>query len=414
MLITVEDDTRTIVTGATQEPLPHGFTRNQIAAAISTQVQELIMLPTEKCNFRCTYCYEDFELGKMSETTQRAIEQFIDHRVPDLKVLSFSWFGGEPLVAKEIILRLSKYAKQRCDEYGVAFSGGLTTNAYVLDTTLARELIELKQDFFQITLDGWKEAHDVLRKRADGRGTFDVIWQNLKGLKSISAHFEVVVRVHVRRDNQENLETLMREYAKEFFDDNRFRLDFQHLRDLGGEGGKTIIDGVTLDQLPAIEQRLRQIVIAEVRRLRDGDEAKDLARNTSSSHTTTLQDDSVVVEKAANAGESAGSQRASSQTEGAPYICYAAKPNSLLIRSNGRIGKCTVAFDDDRNDLGYLHDDGTIVINNQKLQPWIRGLASLDANVTGCPLHNMPDEVLLSPQAVVTSSRIIEFHKPTK
>lgn len=27
----------------------------------------LIILPTEKCNLRCVYCYEDFKKGKMSE-----------------------------------------------------------------------------------------------------------------------------------------------------------------------------------------------------------------------------------------------------------------------------------------------------------------------------------------------------------
>lgn len=379
------------------EVLPHGFTYAQIAAAITPQAQELILLPTEKCNFRCTYCYEDFEFGKMSEATQRAIELFIDRRVPTLRLLKFAWFGGEPLVAKDVVLRLSKYAKQKCDEHGVAFSGGLTTNAYVLDTALAQELIDLNQDFFQITLDGWQYAHDALRKRADGLGTFDIIWQNLIGLKSLSAHFEVVVRVHVRRDNQENLEILMREYAKEFFDDKRFRLDFQHLRDMGGEGGKTVIEGVTLDELRVIESRLRQIVISEVKHLRGdveaiqvGDEMLPAANGQT--------DTSIIIEKATNAGESAGSQRASEQTEGAPYICYAAKPNSLLIRSNGRIGKCTVAFDDDRNDLGYLDDDGKVVINQEKLAPWFRGIEVLDTQMTGCPMHSMPVIARMSPQ----------------
>jgi uncharacterized protein len=380
------------------ETLPHGFTYPQIAAAISPQIQELILLPTEKCNFRCTYCYEDFELGKMSDTTQRGLELFIDGRVPNLKALKFSWFGGEPLVAKDVVLRLSKYAKQKCDEHGVAFSGGLTTNAYVLDTALAQELIDLNQDFFQITLDGWQDAHDALRKRADGRGTFDIIWQNLIGLKSLSAHFEVVVRVHVRRDNQENLEILMREYAKEFFDDKRFRLNFQHLRNLGGEGGKTIIEGVTLLELPAIEARLRQIVIAEVKRLRNKNEKAFSTDNVSMPAALMQTDTSIIIEKSANAGESAGSQRASEQAEGAPYICYAAKPNSLLIRSNGRIGKCTVAFDDDRNDLGYLDDNGKIVINQEKLTPWFRGIEILDTKITGCPMHGMPVIASMSPQ----------------
>jgi uncharacterized protein len=385
-----------------QENLPHGFTRRQIALAISPKIQELILLPTEKCNFRCTYCYEDFELGKMSETTQVALERFIERRIPDLNLLKFSWFGGEPLVAKDVVLRLARFAKEKCDAHGVTFSGGLTTNAYILDAALARELIELHQDFFQITLDGWQEGHDALRKRADGRGTFDTIWHNLKQLRSLELSFEVVVRVHVRRDNQENLEILMKEYAKEFFDDKRFRLDFQHLRDMGGEGGKSVQNAVTRNELPLIEKRLRQIVLSEVYRLRGTRITAPLTEKVTDATIdpdSALQIDStIIIVKAENSGESAGSQRASEQSAGAPYICYAGKPNSLLIRSNGRIGKCTVAFDDDRNDIGYLDGDGKIVINHEKLAPWYRGLEVLDTQITGCPVHNMPLPATLSPQ----------------
>ncbi len=420
--------------------LPHGYTHRQIAEALSPQIQELILLPTEKCNFRCTYCYEDFELGKMTETTQAAVEAFLTERIPKLKILRFSWFGGEPLVAKDVVLRIAKHAKALCDQHGVKFTGGLTTNAYVLDTVLAKQLIALHQDFYQITLDGWKEAHDVLRQRADGKGTFDAIWQNLLNLRELTEEFEVCVRVHVRRDNQENLEILMHEYAKAFYNDTRFRLDFQHLRDMGGEGGQTIIHGVTLRELPIIEARLRKIVVAEIRALRgEAPSAQEIVPNSAahadrqaaraaeraaerfddreianpkfeitSLETTMPQvapqihlpkiqaekdaqaEEGIIIQKAKNAGESAGSQRSNGEHAGAPYICYAAKANSLLIRSNGRIGKCTVHFDDERNDIGYLSEAGKIVIAQDKLRPWLRGLETLDTDITGCPIHGLP------------------------
>jgi uncharacterized protein len=92
---------------------------------------------------------------------------------------------------------------------------------------------------------------------------------------------------------------------------------------------------------------------------------------------------------AANAGESAGGERPDERNAGEPYICYAGRANSLLIRANGRIGKCTVAFHDERNDLGYLAEDGTIRIDNEKLSPWIRGLGTLDPEDTGCPIQRM-------------------------
>jgi uncharacterized protein len=370
-----------------EEELPNGFTRRQIAASISPKVLELILLPTEKCNFRCTYCYEDFELGKMSEVTISAIEQLLERRVKNLQQLRFSWFGGEPLVAKDVVLRLAKYAYDQCREHGVKFDGGLTTNAYILDKALAEQLIQLKQNFFQITLDGWREAHDEKRKRADGRGTFDVIWSNLLGLKELRLSFEVCVRVHVRRDNVSNLEILMAEFARAFQGDQRFYLDFQNLRDMGGEGGRTIENQLLIPELREIEKRLRAIYSAELNR----SVGLDIVIPTDVIQTETKQSkpESQIIWQLEGASESAGSQRPSERVDSEPYICYASRPNSLLIRSNGRIGKCTVAFDDERNDLGYIAEDGSIVVNNEKLQPWIRGLGTLDTGDVGCPIQNM-------------------------
>ncbi|PPU93786.1 hypothetical protein XalbCFBP2523_04890 [Xanthomonas albilineans] len=71
------------------------------------------------------------------------------------------------------------------------------------------------------------------------------------------------------------------------------------------------------------------------------------------------------------------------------YICYAAKPNSLMIRANGRIGKCTVALNDDRNDLGKLHADGTIEVANDKLRLWMNGFSDLSEQSLGCPLSSL-------------------------
>lgn len=327
----------------------------------------------------------------MSEETQRAIELFVDRRMEGLELLTFSWFGGEPLVAKDVVLRLSRYAKQKCDAHGVKFQGGLTTNAYVLDQALARELISLNQDFFQITLDGWKEAHDVLRQRADGRGTFDVIWQNLLGLKALDLKFEVCVRIHVRRDNIENLQILMREFALAFQGDPRFYLDFQHLRDMGGDGGKTVENAVSLMELPKIEAPLRASYRRALQELRGESLSTNVEQHLAAIH------EPPVLEKASNSGESAGSQRASEQVLGEPYICYAGKPNSLLIRSNGRIGKCTVAFEDERNDLGYLSAEGKIIANQEKYKPWFQGIEMLDTEMTGCPIKEMAKPTCASP-----------------
>ena len=102
--------------------------------------------------------------------------------------------------------------------------------------------------------------------------------------------------------------------------------------------------------------------------------------------------------RAAPGGEAAASDEATaapgaSKFGSAPepqYICYAAKANSLLIRSDGRIGKCTVALDDDRNTIGRICEDGTIELDNLKLRPWLRGLDDLSVSALACPLSGLP------------------------
>jgi uncharacterized protein len=349
------------------------FSHAQIASTLSRKIQQLIILPTERCNFRCTYCYEDFLIGKMKEPVQTALERFMDRRIPELKELSISWFGGEPLMAKEVVLRLSSYASRRCRDHGVNLSGGLTTNAYVLGFELFEELVSYDQRFFQITLDGWSDGHDVVRKLANGRGTFDRIWQNLLATRSSAENFHVQLRIHVRRDNHASLEVLLDNIAKEFGGDPRYSLDFEHLRNLGGEGGKTVDRPMSLAELREVEVGLRARYDAAVAALTPAKVA-----------LLPIEDSPGV--SAIPIGEVRpidGSEAA------APYICYASKPNSLLIRADGRIGKCTVALNDDRNTIGRVNLDGTLTIDNGLLQPWVRGLSDLDPKALECPLSGL-------------------------
>lgn len=347
------------------------FSHGQIASILSPKIQQLIILPTEKCNFRCTYCYEDFQIGKMKEAVQLSIERFITRRVSELTHLSIDWFGGEPLVAKKVVLRLASHASRLCQDQGVSFRGGLTTNAYLLEPDLFAELVSYDQRFYQITFDGWEEGHDVLRKRADGGGTFDRIWRNVLATRANPEAFTIQFRIHVRRDNLPSLETLIDNIAREFGADPRYVLDFEHLRDLGGEGGKSVDRPLSRSEVSDIESVLRAryaLVVAQAAAVTAGASART-ARQPLPDPTQP---------------EPGGAD---------PYICYAAKPNSLLIRADGRIGKCTVALTDDRNTVGSINPDGTVSIDNAQLRPWVRGLSTLDPKALECPLGGMAHAV---------------------
>jgi uncharacterized protein len=347
------------------------FSHAQIASTLTPKIQQLILLPTEKCNFRCSYCYEDFKIGKMKEAVIVGIERYMDRRIPELSKLSLSWFGGEPLIARDAVLRISAHASRLCKDYGVALEGGLTTNAYILDFDLFEELLSYDQRFFQITLDGWREGHDAVRRRAKGRPTFDRIWENLLATRGSRENFHIMIRVHVRRDNRSSLEALLDNIASAFGGDARYTLDFEHLRNLGGEGGKSVDRPLTWAELREVELELRSRYESAAAKVPGKDMIPSSERGGASISAAPL-------------GEVSGTGSGT-----APYICYAAKPNSLLVRADGRIGKCTVALTDDRNTIGHLNEDGTLTLDNNQLQPWIRGLHNLNPEALACPLAGM-------------------------
>jgi len=88
----------------------------------SKKVLDLILLPTEDCNFRCIYCYEKFQKGKMKLEVINAVKRFIKKTVPSLEQLNIIWFGGEPFLASDIIQDISIYAIHETEKHGLTIT----------------------------------------------------------------------------------------------------------------------------------------------------------------------------------------------------------------------------------------------------------------------------------------------------
>lgn len=318
----------------------------QLAAAIDPRAFELIIMPTEQCNFRCVYCYEDFSIGRMSPQTVQAIKWLLERRIPRLRQLHLSWFGGEPLAAKDICLDISEHAHELAVRHGVHFTGTVTTNGWLLTVPLLRKLSALKQRSFQITLDGDAEAHNRTRIKANGSGTFARIWSNLMAMAGTTIDFSVTLRLHLTPDNLDSQERLIDKISREIGDDARFEILFHAVSDLGGPHSKTfgVLNSAEYNRRVAYLQERCQLACASEHEL---------------------------------------------ASEGA--ICYAAKANSFVIRANGHLAKCTVALDDDRNDVGIIRDDGSLQITDAKVRTWMTGFADFDRETLGCPLSTMGD-----------------------
>lgn len=319
-----------------------------INMGISNLYFQLFILPTEKCNFRCTYCYEDFAAGRMKKETIQGIKALLEKRCADLRYLSISWFGGEPLIAKDIVLEISEYAKSLVFRYPkLRYLGDMTTNAYLLDYKTIAALANVGVRSYQISLDGPREIHNKSRLRADGSGTYDTIWSNLLAIRDSSLPVSIMLRVHFDYDTFKLMEPLIEDIRREFLDDSRFSILFKGIERLGGPNDAAI-------KIFSHAQKDEAVKFLQ---------AKLFSNNLVSSQNHSLPDD---------------------------YVCYASRPNSLIIRSNGDVGKCTVALYDERNKIASLQPDGTLKLIPGRLDPWVRGVETLDFATLGCPLVNLP------------------------
>lgn len=322
------------------------LTEQQIISAISPGILDLHLLPTEQCNFRCTYCYEDFQVGKMTNKVMNGVKNLIHKRMPDLHQLRLSWFGGEPLAAADIVLDISRFASDLADKYGCWTHFGMTTNGYLLNPKRFEQLIRANITGYQISLDGPEAFHNKTRLRADGGNTFARIWHHLLAMAETRYDFEVILRLHVTPDNYKAMPELLEQIKNQFKHDKRFKVFLKAIANLGGNKGGTfeVLTGQT-----------KQIILSQLTEIL----GNEIAIHQLSTSTT-------------------------------PYMCYASAQNAWVVRANGTLAKCTVSFDDDRNKVGYLHEDGTMTLEKEKIQLWLRALHNKDAKIAGCPAWQLP------------------------
>jgi uncharacterized protein len=261
-----------------------------------------------------------------------------------LDILRLSWFGGEPLLASDVVLDISEHAALLARENArLVYRGAMTTNGHLLVPETFAALVAAGVCEFQISLDGPREVHNRSRLAANGGPTFDRIWENLLAIKETELSAAITLRIHFDGDTVSQMEPLLDLIRTNFLADPRFSVFFKAIERLGGPDDARIKVLGEEEKAQAVSYLQRQL-FGEILPPSDPEE----------------------------------------------LVCYAARPNSLLIRADGRLGKCTVALNDERNVIGKLNPDGTLSLDQRRVLPWLRGLENLDPEVLGCPLVGMP------------------------
>lgn len=315
---------------------------------------ELTLFVTERCNFRCTYCYEDFSKGRMRPDVVAAVQTLIRTRASDgLKELHLSFFGGEPLLARDIVLQLAEEALASAQAHaGLRYSASMTTNGWHLTLPTARMLVAAGVTSWQVSLDGPQEAHDRTRVRFGGEPTFERVWGNIEALAASDLAFDMTLRAHVTAENVSDWRAFA-DRLLAFKDDPRFTVLCHAVEPLGGPND--------VDFAFASRDDVREVKAVLG--------ALDKPRRP---------------------------------------MCYAAIPTALVVRSDGALNRCTVAVRDPRNHVGWLRADGTLELDTREQAKWFQGWVENDRATLSCPLSTLPasapDLPLLQIQSFTASS----------
>ncbi|MCD7755560.1 MAG: radical SAM protein [Firmicutes bacterium] len=305
---------------------------------VMEQTLLVTIMPTEACNFRCTYCYEDHVPRTLRRRTLDRIQEYIMQQSPKFRTVNISWFGGEPTLCKDVVLETAEMLQKLQQECGFVYTSSMTTNGYLLSLPDFLLYYNAGITSFQITLDGF--SHDKTRPHVSGDGTLQTILANLQALSQLPKEeyrFQITLRYNILPDSAcdswyDYLYTL-------FGQDNRFRV---LVRAVGNWGGSSV-DSLDLLQGDGIPSALDR-------------------------HTSYLK--------------KIGLQSAENSDGPLSMICYAGFPHSMVFRADGTIGKCTVALYDPANRIGYVDDTQGVLLDEDANRRWYR--AELAPECTAC------------------------------
>jgi len=133
----------------------------------------------DRCNLNCLHCYNRTE--KQNELDIKDALH-ITSEFADLGGLRLMISGGEPLLYKDLPLFLSEIA-------GLPIRKVLLTNGTLIDEKMISRLFV---DEIQVSLDGWREGHDLLR----GRGNFEKTLRGIKLIREAGIPLSIATMIH--------------------------------------------------------------------------------------------------------------------------------------------------------------------------------------------------------------------------
>lgn len=183
----------------------------------TSKIKSFVLYPTTECNARCFYCFahDDIIRGeKMTIKTADNVLNFIFRQVCEGDEVVFRWFGGEPLLAVDVIDYIISNFKEHFRDK-VTFHSIITTNASLMtEGLLNHAILNWNLRKLLIPIDGYKDNHNR-RKNYKISATEDY-YQSLKNIIALSLDkgVYVICRLNLDEKNIADFDDILQDYKQ--------------------------------------------------------------------------------------------------------------------------------------------------------------------------------------------------------
>ena len=195
---------------------------NSIRFGRGSRQLNIIFIPTYNCNLSCPYCMQGLDKSHdiISKEAIESLIKFVDNRILEsntigvpINELNISLFGEEPLLTKKSVLpSFCEQIKAIAIKSNCTLNFSMTSNFTLLDDEVI-DLIKKYNIKIQVSIDGTKEQHDSRRITHDGKGTYNLIVDNLKKMNTIGLKKNLIIRINIDNDNIDKADSIMASIA---------------------------------------------------------------------------------------------------------------------------------------------------------------------------------------------------------
>lgn len=309
----------------------------------------LTIMMSESCNFSCGYCNQGQVKDKtiLSDEVISEVCSYIHAVSCKNSVVDISWFGGEPLLSLNQLLKSSDRVRTVCQSIHAKYNARVLTNGFLFTVACAKKLYNHGISVAQVSFDGDRTSHNNSRYVIKGIDTYELILANLKDVLETVPEFKISLRVNVSAANVNSLPALISDLVSKGFNNYKnFVVYFGHIYD------PTRSD---IDDAPSIDDILldhKAFALAELKMNR-----LLLQNGFRASHTI-------------------------NETRG---NCIATQSNSFVLRPDGQLHKCYIPVSNEKNSCGSIFEVNK-VFESENYKKWNSWSAFSEDTCSQCKL----------------------------